>query len=114
MSRSMPGPWPLRSGAVPTLLAVGAIGLFAAWRLECLTLGPDPDTDAYGHLMIARQMLETPGNASIHWVWLPGYHALLALFVLVGLSLDGVRVFNALLAAVPPLLLLWGLRGSGG
>lgn len=114
MSRSMPFPWPPRRGVVATLLACGAIGLFAAWRLECVTLGPDPDTDAYGHYVIARQLLETPGNLRIHWVWLPGYHALLALFVRAGLSLDSVRVFNALLAAVPPLLLLWGLRASDG
>ena len=105
-------PWLRRPGLAATLLACGAIGLLAVWRLECVRLGPDPDTDAYGHYIIARQLLETPGNLSIHWVWLPGYHALLALFVRAGITLDGVRVFNTLLAAVPPLLLLWSLRTS--
>ena len=112
MSRPMSRPWQLRRDVAATLLACVAIGLFAAWRLECVALGPDPDTDAYGHYIIARQLLETPGNLRIHWVWLPGYHALLALLVGAGLSLDAVRVFNALLAAVPPLLLLWGRRAS--
>lgn len=114
MSRPLPRPWPLRRGVAAALLACGAIGLFAAWRLQCVSLGPDPDTDAYGHYIIARQLLETPSNLSIHWVWLPGYHALLALFVRAGISLDGVRMFNALLAAAPPLLLLLGLRPSDG
>src|SRR5688572_490983 len=89
--------------------------VLCAWRLHCVTLGPDPDTDAYGHYMIARQLLETPENLRIHWVWLPSYHALLALGVWLGVSLDGVRCVNAMLAAVPPLLLFFGLaRGRAG
>jgi hypothetical protein len=82
----------------------------AAWRLDCVTLGPDPDTDAYGHYVIARQMLETPTNLRIHWVWLPFYHGLLALAVSAGATLDHVRWGNALLGTAIPLLLWWELR----
>ena len=81
------------------------------WRLWCIGLGPDPDTDAYGHYAIARLLLETPLNLRIHWVWLPLYHALLALPVALGATLQHVRAGNALLALLPPLLLLWALRG---
>jgi hypothetical protein len=84
----------------------------AAWRLDSVTLGPDPDTDAYGHYVIARQMLETPENLRIHWVWLPFYHGLLALAVSAGATLDHVRSGNALLATAIPLLLWCELRRS--
>lgn len=84
----------------------------ASWRLDCVTLGPDPDTDAYGHYAIARQLLETPTNLQIHWVWLPFYHGLLALAVSAGATLEHVRSGNALLATAIPLLLWWELRRS--
>lgn len=82
----------------------------AAWRLTCVTLGPDPDTDAYGHYVIARQLLETPENLRIHWVWLPFYHGILALAVSAGATLTHVRSGNALLVTAIPLLLWWELR----
>jgi hypothetical protein len=82
----------------------------AVWRIQCIGLGPDPDTDAYGHYVIARQFLETPFDLQIHWVWLPLYHLLLAAAVAVGATLDQVRYGNALLSAGTPLLLWWGLR----
>lgn len=78
-------------------------------RLACVGLGPDPDTDAYGHYVIARQLLETPWNFKAHWVWLPLYHVLLAPAVALGASLDHVRAANAVAAAVPALLLFWAL-----
>jgi hypothetical protein len=99
-------------------LVLGATLLVScAWRLACVHVGPDPDTDAYGHYVIARQLLETPFNFKIHWVWLPLYHAVLALPVWLGASLDDVRSLNALGAALPPLLLFGALlarpRGPG-
>jgi hypothetical protein len=82
------------------------------WRLACVRMGPDPDTDAYGHYIIARLMADTPLNLNIHWVWLPFYHALLALPVRLGATLDHVRSANAVLAALPPLLANWALTGE--
>jgi hypothetical protein len=94
------GPW----------LALGALlaGL-TLWRLACVRVGPDPDTDAYGHYVIARQLLETPWNFKIHWVWLPLYHLVLAPAVALEASLDHVRAANAIGAAGPALLLFWAL-----
>lgn len=94
------GPWL----ALAALLA--GLGL---WRLACVGVGPDPDTDAYGHFVIARQLLETPWNFKIHWVWLPLYHVVLAPAVALGASLDQVRAANAIAAAGPALLLYWAL-----
>ena len=82
---------------------------FAVWRIVCIGLGPDPDTDAYGHYVIARQFLQTPLDLHIHWVWLPLYHLLLAAGVAAGATLDHVRYANAVLSAITPLLLWWGL-----
>jgi len=91
-------------------LALGALvaGL-CAWRLACVRVGPDPDTDAYGHYVIAQQLLETPWNFKIHWVWLPLYHVLVAAAVSLGAGLDQVRGANAIAAAGPALLLFWAL-----
>lgn len=92
------------------VLAFGAllVGL-CGWRLACVSVGPDPDTDAYGHYVIAQQLLETPWNFKIHWVWLPLYHVLLALGVALGAGLDEVRAANAIAATGPALLLFWAL-----
>lgn len=89
-------------------LAVVTLGL-CAWRLACVRAGPDPDSDAYGHYLIARQLLATPFELRIHWVWLPLYHALLAPPIALGATLDHVRQLNAVAAALPPLVLLWAL-----
>lgn len=95
-----------RAGSV---LAVALLCVAASvWRLSCVRLGPDPDTDAYAHYVIARQLLDTPENLRIHWVWLPLYHAFVALGIVLGASLDGVRSANAVLAAIPALMIaLW-------
>lgn len=90
------------------MLALGI--LLWLWRVHTIALGPDPDGDAYGHFVIARQLLETPLDLHIHWVWLPLYHLLLAAGIGLGGSLDHVRLSNALLSALTPLLLGWGLR----
>lgn len=90
------------------MLALAA--LLWLWRVRCIAVGPDPDGDAYGHFVIARQLLLTPLDLQIHWVWLPLYHLLLAASVGLGASLDDVRLGNALISALTPLLLGWGLR----
>jgi hypothetical protein len=94
------------------LLSAALVALtlgLCAWRLACVHAGPDPDGDAYGHFIIARQLLVTPLELRIHWVWLPLYHALLALPIALGATLDQIRQLNALAAVLPPLLLLWAL-----
>src|SRR5690606_35933422 len=98
-------------------LWLGLAALLASlclWRLACVQAGPDPDTDAYGHYLIAQQLLETPWNFRIHWVWLPLYHVLSSLPVALGASLDRVRSANAVAAAGPALLLLWASRRRAG
>jgi hypothetical protein len=109
--------WYRSARVLPGLsLGVLLVGL-CAWRLWCVQQGPDPDTDAYGHYVIARLLFDTPLNFKIHWVWLPLYHAVLAVPVWLGATLDHVRSANALAALLPPLLLLGFLRrrprGSG-
>lgn len=103
----------LRERAVWLGLATLLAGL-CLWRLACVQAGPDPDTDAYGHYLIAQQLLETPWNFRIHWVWLPLYHVLSSLPVALGASLDHVRSANAVAAAGPALLLLWASRRRAG
>src|SRR5687768_2330037 len=91
--------------APPAGLVLAGVSLAAVllasmfWRLGCIGAGPDPDTDAYGHYIIARLMWDNPFNLNIHWVWLPFYHAVLALPVRLGATLDHVRSANAVLAA---------------
>lgn len=93
-----------RPGLAFTLLFVA---LLTGWKIHCIGLGPDPDTDAYGHFVIARQFLETPLNLHIHWVWLPLYHLLIAFGIALGAGLEQVRYANALLGSCTPLLLFW-------
>lgn len=101
-----------RAGFLGIGSALGALLILAlcVWRLRCIGVGPDPDTDAYGHFVIARQFLETPGDLAIHWVWLPLYHLLLAAGIALGAGLDHVRYANALLSTATPLVLWWGVR----
>lgn len=106
-----------RSTASPLLAgcALGAVLVAAiAWRVSCVAVGPDPDTDAYGHYVIARSMWDAPLNFDIHWVWLPFYHALLAVPVRLGATLDHVRTANAVLAALPALLTCWAASPPRG
>jgi hypothetical protein len=113
MARAVTAGWALDCARPERALAAIVLGTTligaCAWRLACVQVGPDPDTDAYGHYVIARRLLETPLNFKIHWVWLPLYHAVLALPVWLGASLDDVRSMNALGAALPPLLLFGAL-----
>jgi hypothetical protein len=75
-------------------------------RLWLIRHGDEPDSDASGHLGIARALVSDPTNVAIHWVWLPAYHFLLAGLLLLGLSAEGVRVLNCALAMLVPLVVL--------
>ncbi len=75
-------------------------------RLWLIRHFPEPDTDAPGHLGIARALLSDPTNVRLHWVWLPGYHFLLAGLIRAGLSADAIRRMNCGLAALVPVFVL--------
>src|SRR5690348_4894643 len=75
-------------------------------RLWDIAHFPEPDTDAAGHLGIARALLAHPMSVSVHWVYLPAYHYVLAMLEGVGLGATGVRVVNCVLAAALPVVVL--------
>jgi hypothetical protein len=87
--------------APAVLLAVALVAL-AAWRAACVLVGPDNDTDAYAHHMIARAILANPGDLSVHWVWLPLFHYVQVPLVALGGTMQDVRWLNVVLAALLP------------
>lgn len=54
----------------------------------------DVDTDAYGHAVVARRMIERPTDLTVHWVWLPLWHCVHALFELSGAGFEAVRALS--------------------
>lgn len=93
---------------LPYAVLAAALFLLFAWRMWLIGVGPDPDSDAYGHHMIARQILADPRDLGVHWVWLPLFHYLQAALVAIGGTMHTVRVLNDLVwAAVPLLVLRW-------
>ncbi len=99
---------PRRAAMDYALLA--ALFLLAAWRLAFVLGGVDLDTDAYGHHSIARELARNPGDLRAHWVWLPLFHYLQALFVPLGATLTWVRVLNVGVSVLVPWLLYVILR----
>jgi len=94
------GPWQLTLlGAVVLAMAVGR-----AWVISHYA---EPDGDAKGHLGIAAALLKDPFRVGVHWVWPPGYHYFLAGLLGLGVTAQGVRFLNCILAAVLPIL-VWG------
>jgi hypothetical protein len=75
-------------------------------RLWLINHFPEPDTDAPGHLGIARALLTNPTNVALHWVWLPAYHFLLAGLLGLGMTPGSIRVFNCVLASLVPVLIV--------
>jgi hypothetical protein len=78
----------------------------AGWRLIIIQLGPDADSDAYGHHLAARQLYVDPSNQAAHWVWLPLFHWLQLPLLALGGTLQWLRVANAVVWALVPLALL--------
>jgi hypothetical protein len=74
-------------------------------RLWLIRHFAEPDTDAEGHLGIARALLVNPTNVSLHWVYLPAYHFFLAGLLRLGLAARGIRVVNCVLASLVPVAL---------
>lgn len=91
-----------RSGSWPVVL-LGAVLLAA--RMVYVALVPDLDGDAYAHFGIAQAVRLHPSDLGPHWVWLPGYHFVLAALQQLGVTFADVRRLNAVLQAAAPLLL---------
>jgi hypothetical protein len=86
------------------VLAIAIVAL-AVWRLKCVFAGPEVDTDAYAHHIIARAILADPRDLAVHWVWLPVFHYLQVPLVALGGRLRDVRCLNVLLSAALPVVL---------
>jgi len=82
-----------------------AICGLAAWRAACVIAGPDIDTDAYAHHMIARAILADPRDLAVHWVWLPLFHYVQVPLVALGGTMQEVRWANVGLSAALPIVL---------
>jgi hypothetical protein len=95
-----------RDRRIALWLLLALVGLLAVFRLEYVQMGPDPDTDSYGHHAISRQLAATPALFSIHWVWLPLFHYVQALAITFGATLDTMRYANVAATAALPLALL--------
>src|SRR5580693_10573542 len=94
----------------PTLALAIALLVLAAWRGACVLAGPDVDTDAYAHHMIARAILADPRDLAVHWVWLPLFHYLQVPLVALGGTMDTVRWANVALTALLPVALFGYVR----
>ncbi len=90
-------------------LALALAGL-AIWRGACVLAGPDVDTDAYAHHMIARAILADPRDLAVHWVWLPLFHYAQVPLVALGGTMNDVRWINVALAAATPAVLFAYVR----
>src|SRR5580693_10089878 len=97
-------------GRVPVYALALVLVALVFWRGACVLAGPDIDTDAYAHHMIARAILADPGDLAVHWVWLPLFHYLQVPFVAAGGTLNGVRWANMVLAALLPIVLFLYVR----
>jgi hypothetical protein len=99
-------------GRTPAVAIVLAVAVLAVWRGACILAGPDVDTDAYAHHMIARAILADPSDLAVHWVWLPLFHYLQVPLVVLGGTLNTVRWINLTLAVALPLVLFRFVRGT--
>jgi hypothetical protein len=97
-------------GRTPVVvLGLALLGL-AIWRAACVLAGPDVDTDAYAHHMIARAILADPRDLAVHWVWLPLFHYLQVPLVALGGTMNDVRWANVALSAAVPVVLFSHVR----
>jgi hypothetical protein len=99
-------------GRTPAVALGVALAGLALWRAACVLAGPDVDTDAYAHHMIARAILADPRDLSVHWVWLPLFHYLQVPLVALGGTMSDVRWANVVLAAAVPVVLFGYVRST--
>jgi hypothetical protein len=103
-----PAKEPLRVACIGALAIV--VLALAAWRAWCVLSGPDVDTDAYAHHMIARAILADPHDLAVHWVWLPLFHYAQVPLVALGGTMNAVRWINVALSAAVPIVLFAYVR----
>jgi hypothetical protein len=80
------------------------------WQVIYVIQIPDMDTDAYEHFIIARQILLAPKDLNLHWVWLPLYHYITAVAILLGANLTVIRFANIFLCSLIPVILFFYLN----
>lgn len=97
-----------RTACIAALVVV--VAALAAWRASCVLAGPDIDTDAYAHHMIARAILADPRDLAVHWVWLPLFHYLQVPLVALGGTMDDVRWGNVVASAALPVMVFVYVR----
>ena len=105
MTPRRPSPMRAMRGTLVFVLVVMAVV-----RGAIVLTSSDSDSDAYGHFAAARAMLALPERVTVHWVWLPGWHIVLALLIKLRVGFTGARLFNAALAAVGPVVLYRAIR----
>ncbi len=99
-------------GRTPVVALGVAVCALALWRAACVLAGPDIDTDAYAHHMIARAILADPRDLAVHWVWLPLFHYLQVPLVALGGTMNDVRWANVALSAAVPVVLFRYVRST--
>jgi hypothetical protein len=99
-------------GRTPVVALGLAVAGLALWRAACVLAGPDVDTDAYAHHMIARAILADPRDLAVHWVWLPLFHYLQVPLVALGGTMNDVRWANVALSAAVPVVLFFYVRST--
>jgi hypothetical protein len=102
----------MRTSKPAVLALLVALAVLGAWRATCVLAGPDVDTDAYAHHMIARAILADPRDLGVHWVWLPLFHYIQVPLVALGGTMETVRWTNVALAAALPVVLFAYVRRS--
>ena len=81
-------------------ILIAAVAIVSLYQLIFILLLHDGDTDAYAHFIISRDIVRNPYNLSLHWVWLPLFHYIGAVFVIIGSGLEPLRFMN---------LIIWNL-----
>ena len=91
-------------------LVLAAVVCATLARIAIRHAGPDVDSDGVRHASIASMVALDWRNAQVHWVWLPGWHFIGALFVRAGGGIEHVRTVNTILGALPPVVLTRSLQ----
>jgi hypothetical protein len=100
----------MKGRRIPLLVLGIALALLTAWKVACVLSGPDVDTDAYAHHMIARAILADPHDLAVHWVWLPLFHYAQVPLVALGGTMQDVRWLDVALSTALPVVLFAYVR----
>jgi hypothetical protein len=96
----------LADGELRSLAALAVIvGLAALLRAPLIAGAADLDSDAYGHFVVARRVIDHPTDLSAHWVWLPLWHFVHAAADLLGAGFSGVRWLSFFASLAAPVVL---------